>query len=194
MILIGSALNNIPIMGLQTGAELARTHRPIIDPKNLAIIAYELSGPLLTEHPSLLRIADVRELSDIGMIVDSSDEFVSPEDVIKLHQIYDLNFQLVGMHVTDEKRTKLGKVTDFTVDTGGFIVQQLAVRRPLLHSFNDTELIIHRTQIIEINDEAIVVHSEAKVPELERHQVVGSYINPFRESGAAKESVSIGKR
>lgn len=193
MILIGSALHNIPIMGLQTGAELARTERPIIDPKNLAIVAYELSGPLLGET-NLLRIADVRELSDIGLIVDSGDEFISSSDVIKINQIYDLHFYLVGMSVMDEKRTKLGKVTDFTLETNGFIIQQLMVKRPLLHSFNDTELIIHRSQIIEINDQAIVVHSEAKAPEPERSQIAGSYINPFRKSDTAHESVAVEKR
>jgi hypothetical protein len=189
MILIGSALENAPIMGLQTGAELARTKRPIIDPANLGVVAYELEGPLLDETPSLLRIADVRELSDLGFIVDSSDEFIQPQDVIKVKEIYDLNFNLVGMPVTDEKNSKLGKVIDFTLDTSGFIVQQLTVRRPLIRSLNDTELVIHRSQIIEINDHSIVVHSQAKVPEPKAHEVVGSYINPFRKSEPANESV-----
>ncbi len=189
MILIGSALNNAPIMGLQTGAELARTKRPIIDPANLGIIAYEVEGPLLDASPSLLRIADVRELSDLGLIVDSSDEFIQPADVIKIKEIYGLNFDLIGMSVTDEKNTKLGKIIDFTLDTSGFIVQQLTVRRPLIRSLSDTELVIHRSQIIEINDKAIVVHSQAKVPEPMAHEVVGSYINPFRKSEPANESV-----
>lgn len=188
MILLGSSLLHSPVMGLQTGAELARTKTPIIDPADLSILAYEVEGPLLSEHPSLLRIADVRELSDIGLIVDSSDEFVAPNEVIKLGEIYALHFHLNGMSVTDEKRHKLGKVVDYTVDTGSFTVQQLTVRRPLLHSLNDTELLIHRTQIIEINDDAIVVHSEAKAPEPELHQVVGSYVNPFRKSESAQEA------
>lgn len=194
MILIGSALENAPVMGLQTGAELARTKRPIINPANLGVIAYELEGPLLDNTPSLLRIADVRELSDLGFIVDSSDEFIQPDDVIKIQEVYNHHFNLIGMSVTDEKNSKLGKVTDFTIDTNGFIIQQLTVRRPLIRSLNDTELVIHRTQIIEINDASIVVHSQAKVPEPKAHEVVGSYINPFRKSETANESVVRGKR
>jgi uncharacterized protein YrrD len=188
MILLGSTLIHMPVMGLQTGAELARLARPIIDPSNLAIVAYELEGPMLAEHPSLLRIADVRELSDVGMIVDSDDEFVLPDDVVKLGSLYRLHFNLLGMQVTDERRRRLGKVIDFTLDTGGFIVQQITVKRPILKSLNDTELLIHRSQIIEINNDAIVVHSEAKVPELERHEVPGSYVNPFRKAEAATDS------
>lgn len=116
MILLGSSLQNAPVMGIQTGSELARTKEPIIDPASLKILAYELSGPLLDTHPSLLSLADVRELSDLGMIVDSSDEFVGPDDIIKLSEVYNLHFKLVGKTVTDEKRHTLGKVTDFTVE------------------------------------------------------------------------------
>lgn len=187
--LLGSALTNAPVMSLQTGSELARTKHAIIDPSNLAIIAYELTGSRLTLHPTLLRIADVRELSDLGLIVDSEDEFVTEHDVIKLDEIYHMGFELINMLVTDEKRRKLGHILDYSLDTGGFFVQQLTVRRPFLRSLNDTELLIHRSQIIEINDKAIVVHSEAKVPEPERSEVIGSYINPFRKSETAPESI-----
>jgi len=176
-------------MSLQTGSELARTKNAIIDPANLAVIAYELSGSRLTLHPTLLRMADVRELSDLGLIVDSEEEFVTEHDVVKLDEIYHMGFEPITMLVTDEKGKKLGHIIDYTLDTGGFFIQQLTVRRPFLRSLNDTELLIHRTQIIEINDKAIVVHSEAKVPEPERHEVVGSYINPFRKTESAPESI-----
>jgi len=169
-------------MGLQTGSELARTSRAVIDPATLQIVAYELTGPLLDIHPSLLRIADVREFSDIGLIVDSSDEFVSPDDIIKLGEVYALQFTLEGMHVVDERQHKLGKVIGYTIETGSFLVEQLNVKRPLLKSFNDTELLVHRTQITEINDTAIVVHSQAKSTETVTQTVHhAAYINPFRK-------------
>lgn len=182
MMLLGSTLTKAPVMGLQTGGEIAQTKSAIIDPATLTIIAYVVEGPLLEDGPWLLRIADVRELSDLGFIVDSTDEFIKPEDVLKVEEVYKLNFTLLDMPVIDEKRSKLGKIIDFTLETGSFTIQQLTVRRPLLKSFNDTELLIHRSQIIEINDDAIVVHSEAKAPEPELHEVVGSYVNPFRKN------------
>lgn len=187
MLLAGSRLIHTPVMGLQTGSELARTIAPVIDPSTLEIVAYELEGPLLDTHPSLLRIADVREFSDIGMIVDSSDEFVSPDDIIKLGDIYKLHFDVMGMTVIDEKKHKLGKVHGYTIDTTGFLIQQLSVKRPLLKSFNDTELLIHRTQIQEINDHAIVVHSEAEIPEPIMESVRTAYVNPFRKSQHAEQ-------
>lgn len=190
MMLLGSTLIKAPVMGLQTGSEIAQTKSAIIDPATLAVIGYTIEGPLLENGTWVLRIADVRELSDLGFIVDSTDEFIHPEDVLKINEIYQLNFPLLNMPVVDERRNKLGKVIDFTLETGSFIIQQLTVRRPLLKSFNDTELLIHRSQIIEINDDAIVVHSEAKAPEPELHEVVGSYVNPFRKSDSPAPETS----
>ncbi len=182
MLLAGSRLINAPVMGLQTGGELARISRPIIDPHTLTVVAYEVTGPLLDVHPSLLRIADVREFSDIGVIVDSSDEFVAPEDIIKLSDIYKLNFTPEGMTVVDEKHHKLGKVSGYTLETGGFVIQQLNVKRPLLKSLNDAELLIHRTQITEITDREIIVRSQAVIPEPIIRSVRTAYVNPFRKN------------
>lgn len=190
MLITGERLLNAPVLGLQTGGELARTREPVIDPSNLEILAYELVGPLLDTEPSLLRVADVREFSDIGLIVDSSDEFVSPDDIIKLGDIYQLHFTLIGMPVIDEKGRKLGKVHGYTVDTASFLVNQLSVKRPFLQSLNDTELLIHRTQITEINNDAIIVHSEADIPEPLMESVRTSYVNPFRKNPNPEQPTS----
>lgn len=174
-------------MSLQTGARLAVTARPVIDPATLKIYAYELTGPLLAQTPSYLRTDDVRELGPVGMIVDSSDEFIIPEDIIKLRELIDLGFPLVGMAVIDEFRRKLGKVEDYTIDTKSFMVQQLNVKRGFLRGITDTGLLIHRSQIVEINDDAIVVQTTARQvkPASELRQAL---VNPFRRDQSPQQT------
>lgn len=167
-------------MSLQTGSRLAVTKYPLIDPSNLKIVAYEVEGPLLSERPSFLRIADVREFSRIGMIIDSSDEFIGLNDVIAVKKLHDLNFDLIGMQVVDENHRKLGKVENFTVDTNSFIIQQLDIKRSFIKNITDTGLLIHRSQILEINNQHIVVRSAAKKLEPIAETKKVSYINPFR--------------
>lgn len=189
MLLVGSRLLNLPIMGLQTGDELGRTLFPVIDPSAFSVIAYTVSVPLLENSEVVfLRIPDVRELSDIGFIIDSIDEFVSSGDVIHLDDIYSIHFELLDMKVVDEKRHRIGKVSDFTIDVGDFSIQQLTVKRPIMQRFSDPELLIHRSQIIEITADAIVVHSKAEVPEHTRVTTPGAYINPFRKSKPAADA------
>lgn len=190
MLLLGSRLIHAPVLSLQTGTELARTSHAIIDPRNLTIVAYELEGPLLSQTPSFLRIPDVRELSDIGMIVDSSDEFVGLDDVIKLQQIYDYHFQLIGLHVIDDKRHKLGKVTDYTLEAGNFIIEQLNIKRPLLQSLNDSELLVHRSQIVEVTDTEIIVRAADDRPEPVKQAIRNSYANPFRNGHSPQPEAS----
>ena len=182
MLLLGSRLVGTSIMSLQTGTRLAVTKNPIIDPSNLKIVAYEVEGPMLVERPLFIRIADVRELSDIGMIIDSNDEFIGLSDVITIHKIYDLGFHLLGLSVIDQTKRRLGKVQDYSLDTDSFIIQQLNVNQGLMKSITDTELLIHRSQIIEINDHAIIVKTTAKklAPITKPEKL--TYLNPFRST------------
>jgi uncharacterized protein YrrD len=190
MLLSGSRLIGTPVMGLQTGAQLAVTKTPIIDPSNLGIVAYEVSGPLLTERPSFIRIADIRELSDVGMIVDSNDEFIGLKDVIYIEKIYRLGFKLIGLYVIDETKHKLGKVSDYNVNVNNFIIDQLIVGRGVIKSISETELLIHRSQIIEINNQTIVVKSGIKKLEPISEQEQLSYINPFRRTAPQPDNSS----
>lgn len=190
MLISGLDLIGTPILSLQTGTELATIQNAVINPHNLSVVAYEVDGPNLDHKPSLLRTQDIRELSTIGVIIDSSDEFVEPEDVIKLNDIYHLHFQLIGKPVLDEKRNKLGKVQEYNLESGGFIIQQLTIKRPLLQSFNDPELLVHRSQVIEITDSAIVIKSKAsaKPTAAKSNQ---TYTNPFRQNTPQPEGTDV---
>ncbi len=181
-----------PVMSLQTGGELAHTSKVVIDPRDLTVVAYQLEGQTLNEHPSFLRPTDVRELSTLGFIVDSSDEFVGLDDVIKIKQVYDFKFELIGIDVIDEKDKKLGKVASFTVDAGSFSVQQLVVKRPLLKSFNETELLIHRSQVVKVHNSFVQVKSlSAKEPVKDS---IREYTNPFRNTNVQPEAIDFETR
>ncbi len=184
MLILSSKLKNTPIMGLQTGTQLAVAEDPIVNPANLQVLAYKLSGPNLDSENMLLRIADIRELSKLGFIIDSSDEFITPTDVIKINEIYNLNFQLNGMKVIDEKGTKLGTIIDYTLNLANFTIQQLIIKRPFLKSLNDPELTIHRSQITAIDDDKITIKSEVEkikdAEEPKNESFTPNYVNPFR--------------
>ncbi|MCD8561575.1 PRC-barrel domain-containing protein [Candidatus Saccharibacteria bacterium] len=175
-------------MSLQTGGRLAETDRPVIDPGQLKVVAYVLRGPLLTKNPSLLRTADIREMGRLGMIIDSDDELIGVDEVIKIEKLYKLNFPLVGMAVVDDTRHKLGKVEDYTVDTDSFVIQQLSVRRGIFRGITETSLLVHRSQVLEINDKAIIVKSARKQrsePIVE--SIREEFVNPFRKPAAQPE-------
>lgn len=188
MLITAERLIDTPVMSLQTGGQLARTKTPLIDPRNLMIVAYELDGPSLDTKPSFLMMSDVRELSNLGLIVDSSDEFIGLNDVIRIREVYDIGFQLIGKTVRDTKDAKLGKVTGYSIEPGSFMIKQLNVKRPFLKSFTDTELIIDRMQITEVNDTEIIISNDERQPTPVK-QAAKSFTNPFRGVGAQPEAI-----
>lgn len=189
MLLLGSRLLNTPVMSLQTGTQLASTVQPVIDPANLRIVAYEIDGPLLSEKPSFLRTADVREYGRLGMIIDSNDEIVGLDDVLHLKKVQQLGFRLIGLAVIDDQKRKLGKIEDYTLETGDFIIQQLTVKRGFFKGIADTGLLIHRSQILEINNKSIVVKSPTKkVAQPVMQALRGDYVNPFRSAQPETEA------
>ncbi|MGK2896709.1 MAG: hypothetical protein ACSLEY_03870 [Candidatus Saccharimonadales bacterium] len=190
MLVAAERLIDTPVMSLQTGGRLARTKAPVIDPRNLTILAYELQGQHLDIHPSFLRMIDVRELSNMGLIVDSSDEFIGLDDVIKIKEVYEMHFELLGVTVRDSRKRKLGKVTGYSLEPGTFLIIQLNVKRPLLKSFNDTELIIDRSQIVEISDEEIIIKQD-ETPLSPAKRATSVYANPFRNAGQQPQPETI---
>lgn len=182
MLTLGSNLQSTPVMSLQTGAALAVTSRPIIDPDKLKIAAYELEGPLLAERPAFLRVDEIRELGSVGIIIDSTDEIIGLHDVITLERLYELGFNLIGLAVIDEEGRKLGKVADYSVDTIDFVIKQLQVNRGIIKSLTHTALLINRSQIVTVTDTSIIVKSMAHRAEAQPviEAIRHDYVNPFR--------------
>lgn len=191
MLILGSRLIHAPVMSLQTGTKLASTVKPVIDPANLRLLAYEVEGPLLSETPAFIRTNDIREYGRLGMIIDSNDELIGLEDVIQIKKIHSLGFPLIGIAVIDEHKRKLGKVDDYTLDTNDFVIQQLNVRRGIFQGITDTGLLINRSQIIEINNAAIIVKAPSvKSAEPVMKAIRGEFVNPFKPAKPEPETIS----
>ena len=185
MLINGSKLLNVPILSLQAEGAIAWTDAPIIDPDSLKIIGFKLSGPLVARaSENILDTKSIREYSHLGMVVDSADDFIARDDVVKISKVLDLNFELIGLKVETKKGSKLGKVSGFTCTDNDFMIQQIIVKRPAVKSFLDPELTIPRSEIVEINDYKIIVKDEEKTIKIkaEKEEFVPNFVNPFRKN------------
>lgn len=183
MLLWREKIQNVPIMSLQTGAQLGVATEPIIDPHTLKIIAFYCEGKLIEYQPAVLHTDDIREFGQLGFIINDSDDIMPLDNLVRLQSILDLHFELIGKRVIDNTKHKLGKVNDYIIDADSFEVIKLGVQQSLLKAINTTELIIDRRQIIEINDDAIVVEAPTvkEEPAAQPLQKV-EFQNPFRHT------------
>lgn len=197
MLLVGSKMLGMPVLSLHVGGIIANTKEAVIDPEDLRIIAYTLDGPLVKKDPevgNILGADDIREVSDAGFIVDSTDRFVERGDVVHFDEVMDLRFNLVGLKVVTQDGKKIGKVSDYTLDSSTFMIYQLIVQRPFMSSLIDPELTINRSQIVEIDDFKVTIkHDKAqiKVPKekkkKEEEEFVPNFTNPFRKPAYTDE-------
>ena len=183
MLVTSSKLIGTPILSMQAGGAIGRITEPIVDPNTLKVIAFRTEGPVIHRDTNILDASSIREYSGFGIVIDSIDELVAPNDVIKIAKIIELNFNLIGLKVETKKGSKLGKVLDYTATTDNFTVQQLIVKRPVVKSLLDPELTIHRKEIVEITDYKVIVKDEEKVlkEKAEKEDFVPNFVNPFRE-------------
>ena len=187
MLVYNSKLIGTPILSVQASGPIGSVGEPIIDPNSLKILAFRIAGPLVSGPENLLDINSIREYSNLGMVIDSIDELISADDVVKISKVLELNFSLIDLKVETKKGSKLGKVIDFTLSSEDFVVKQLIVKRPLMKSFTDSELVIPRSEIVEITDYKIIVKDEEKVIKARatKEDFIPNFVNPFREPGFA---------
>ena len=182
MLIEGSKLLNYPILSLHTATEIARVKALVVDPNYLKILAFEVTA-INSKKRLFLEVSSVREFSKSGMIIDSDEEFVEQEDIIKLDEIISLGFVLDHMKVVSKKKHLLGHVEDFMVVTDNFQIMQLIVKRPIYKALIDPELVIGRSQVQEINDTEIVVKSEEStlMKKAGNLDFVPNFVNPFKD-------------
>ena len=96
MLINTSRLIGCPVLSLHVGGRVATVTDIIIDPDSLKILACRVEGPLVgKESGDILPMDSVREFSHIGMIVDSTDEFVESDTIFRIRDVLALNFNLV---------------------------------------------------------------------------------------------------
>lgn len=179
-------LLHIPVMSLQTGTQLAETTGVILDPRQLTIAAFYVEGSGLEQIPSILHPGDIRELSDIGMIVDDTSKLMSAEGLVRLQEIIGFNFKFIGLKVVDEHKRKLGKVSGFSVETSDYTIMQIYTEQSLLRSLSTMSSTIHRSQVVSVTNEVMVVQSPTVREEVTKaaQDAGNAFVNPFRGSNS----------
>ena len=184
MLLNGNKLRDVPILSIQAGGMIARTSDPIIDPDELKVVGFKIVGPLAKSGSNILDVQSIREFSNYGMVIDSADELVSGDDVVRIKRVLDLGFNLIGLKVESRKGSKLGKVSSFNCTEDDFMIQQLIVQRPAIKALMDPELLIPRAEIVEVNDYKVIVRDEEKKikERAEKEDFIPNFVNPFRKN------------
>lgn len=161
MLVFNESINGVNVASVQASHRIGAVQKPIINPRNLSIIALYVETRMSSE-PRVLFTSDVRSITPSGMIIDHDEQLMETEDLVRLKEIIDLNFVLVGKRVETEDGRRLGKVSRYIFDNESWLIMKLSVSQSLAKNFSSSGLIVSRSQIVKVTDSRIVVKSTAQ--------------------------------
>jgi uncharacterized protein YrrD len=161
MLKLNGALVNQPVMSLRTGTAIATAVAPIFNPNNLKIEGFYCQSDL-SKGKLILLSQEIRDIIPQGLVVNDHEALTEPDELVRLKEILDINFQLIGKPVITVNKEKLGKVADYAADSQSLYVQKLYVARSLLKSLSTGQLSIDRNHIVEITSRKIIVQEILK--------------------------------
>jgi sporulation protein YlmC with PRC-barrel domain len=157
MLQLSASILNRPVMSLRTGSQVATATGPIINPNNLKIEGFYCTDKLEGKQLILL-YQDIRDIIPQGFVIDDHDVLAEAEELIRLEKVLELNFDLIGKQVVTTSKDKVGKVSDYAVETTTMFIQKLYASQSILKSFTGGSLSIDRTQIVEITNKKVVIN------------------------------------
>jgi len=172
MYILASKLQNLPVMSLQTGQPIAVAERPVINPMNLEVMAVRCAVGKMRRGQGVVLMRDIRQFSSDCLIIDSFDEIEDPNEIVRLSNVAERNFNPMGKMVVSESGQRLGKVEDYTINLKTSMLQKLYVHQSLMKSILFNSLVIDRTQIIEVTTKRFTVRdASVQEPSLAPHAI-----------------------
>jgi len=157
MLKLSNSINNKDVFSLRTGGIIGHVYDTLINPNNLKIEGL-MTKDKFSNDTKILLYQDIRELSPKGYIVNDLDSLSNIEDLVRLADIIDLNYQLIGKGVVTVNGDKVGKVTDYAVEIETMYIQKIYATQPIIKNFSGGNLSIDRSQINEVNDKRIIIN------------------------------------
>lgn len=157
MLVLTKSIVDRPILSLRTGGVVARAISPIINPNNLKIEGFYCLDSVDKKKQLILVTQDIREILNVGIVIDDHSVLAEAEDLVRLHKIMRLDFDLIGKSVITKSGKRMGKVNDYATEPESMIIKKIYVTQTLLKNLTGGSLSVDRTQIIEINNKKIII-------------------------------------
>jgi sporulation protein YlmC with PRC-barrel domain len=156
MLSLGSSLQNKQILSLRTGASIGQALEPLVNPNNLKLEGWHAEDRF-TKRKGILLTQDIRDILPQGFVVNDHEAISDPSELVRLKDVLELHFELIGKPVYSDTKRRVGKVSDFSFEQEGFFIQKLYVAQSVIKSLSGGNVIIDRSQIVEITHARIVV-------------------------------------
>ena len=161
MLQLSANLLDKAVLSLRTGQPVATVTAAIINPNNLKVEGFYCEDRF-DKQELILLYQDIRDVLPQGYVVNDHDVLIEPDELIRLKDVIELNFEMIGKQVETVAKEKVGKVSDYATETETMFIHKLYVNQSILKSFTGGSLSIDRTQIHEITPRRIIINELIK--------------------------------
>lgn len=161
MLQLSHSLLNKSVISLRTGAPVATIVGPIINPNNMKIEGFYCQDRF-DKKLLVLLYQDIRDILPRAYVINDHDVLADPKELIRLSEIIDLNYSIIGKQVVTISKQRVGKVNDYATETESMFIQKIYVAQSILKSFTGGSLIVDRTQVYEITPTKIIINDLLK--------------------------------
>jgi sporulation protein YlmC with PRC-barrel domain len=161
MLQLSASLFNKPVLSLRTGTPIATVSAPIINPNNLKIEGFYCQDRFDKQQLVLL-CRDIRDILRQGFVVNDHDVLAEPDELVRLKEVLELDFDLIGKPVVTLSKEKVGKVSDYATEMETMFIQKIYVSQSIIKSLTGGSLSVDRTQINEITPKRIIINELLK--------------------------------
>jgi uncharacterized protein YrrD len=158
MLQLSGSFVNRPVLSLRTGGQVATTIGTIINPNNLKVEGFYCQDEFEHKKTAILLSQDIRDVILQGIVVDDHDSLSEQDELVRLKDIVNIRFELLGKQVITTTKQRLGKVVDYAVDLDSMFIQKLYVAPSMFKNLAGGNLGVDRTQIVEIGDKKVIIH------------------------------------
>jgi sporulation protein YlmC with PRC-barrel domain len=162
MLQLSASLLNKSVLSLRTGSPIATITGPVINPDNLKIEGFYCQDRFDKKKELILLYQDIRDMLPQGYVVNDHDVLVEPEELVRLKEVLELNYQLVGKQVVTVGKEKVGKVSDYATEAETMFIQKIYVAQSVFKSLTGGSLSIDRSQVHETTPKKIIINDLLK--------------------------------
>ncbi len=144
----------------ETGIKIGRVFEVVIDSDTGKIAGFLLM-------PLGQKVISPRDVIfwNRQLVITDSDDVLETDEIIKVREVLKKNIRIFKNKVLTKKGDYLGRVVDFNMDTGHFMLTKILVAKSFAGLFHYDEKIIAHHNILEIRSDAVIVKNpESTVP------------------------------
>lgn len=159
MFIEAKKLIGLPIAALDTQSKIAEIQKILVDPNNGNVLGFLVSSGGIFAPKKVVSAIDIRDWDKNGLVIDSIDNMIEPNDIVRIKDVLDQKIDLLGMKAKTESGKNLGSIENFLIET-----ETNCVIKYYLKDLVSKARIYPAEKVVRIEKQAIIFSDDVEIP------------------------------